>query len=69
LTDQARPQQRLNFFPEPQGHGSLRPIIDDAIGLQSLQTAVDVAEKGVVVDHRRAEDGVDLRLVREESWA
>jgi len=25
--DQARAQQRLYFLPEPQGHGSLRPIL------------------------------------------
>lgn len=27
VDDQACPQQRLNFIPEPQGHGSLRPIL------------------------------------------
>jgi c-di-AMP phosphodiesterase-like protein len=43
-----------------------RPIIDDAIGLHSLQAAVDIAEKGVVVDHHRAKDGFDLRLVLED---
>jgi hypothetical protein len=35
-------------------------IIDDALGLQPLEAAVDVADQGVVAQRDRAESGVDL---------
>ena len=41
-------------------------MIDDALGLQPLEAAVDVADQGVVAQRDRAESGVDLRLICED---